>query len=628
MSTANTSPPAVVLAIDFGTTFTSAALLRDGRAQLLDLDDGPRMPSSVFHTRNGLVAGRIADNQAVLDPASYEPTPKRRVGHGTVLLGEARYRDADLVAAVLGHVTIEARRHLGGGFADDVRLTHPAAWGRTRRNVLIDAAHTAGIEHVHLVPEPVAAAVHYASRTPTTTEITTLAIYDLGGGTFDTAIVAHRPDGYHLIGPPGGIDLLGGIDFDHRLIDHLGTTRFAGSPQWAKLIDPPDTAWHRHRRALLVAARDTKEALSRFTTHTMFIPGLDADVLVTRDEFSALIAADIDATVAHLTTTISAAGLTPQDLTAIYLVGGSSRIPLVADTVWQRTGVRPTTLEDPKAVVALGATLWHPPAVRRSLPPPPPPPEGSTDLATTAGEAIPGSGRRGRTGWWIAAAGIIAAGGLAAIGALALGDGDGEGTAATTPAGGQRTIPTSDAATTPVTSPPTSPTTPATSPPTDPVTTPATSPAATSLATTSPPTDPATTSLATTPVPTDLATMFPGVDFSLCVVLGSTGSGVPMIEGSRCIYPVGEQGAQVIVEFYNWAQDQFPIDVDYWESYASLAGTWSWGQYLQVTANGQQAIYWTYDDYAFSVLAYPDSATGATLADIDNWPESFEGDAL
>jgi hypothetical protein len=96
--------------------------------------------------------------------------------------------------------------------------------------------------------------------------------------------------------------------------------------------------------------------------------------------------------------------------------------------------------------------------------------------------------------------------------------------------------------------------------------------------------------------------MFPGVDFSLCVVLGSTGSGVPMIEGSRCIYPVGEQGAQVIVEFYNWAQDQFPIDVDYWESYASLAGTWSWGQYLQVTANGQQAIYWTYDDHASRVM--------------------------
>jgi molecular chaperone DnaK len=123
------------------------------------------MPSAVFAGEDGsLVVGREAERRARLDPARFEPNPKRRIDEGTLLLGNRVVSVTEVFAAVLGRVAGEVSRQLGGVRPDQVRLTHPAQWGPVRRNVLLSAARQAGFgTDVMLVAEPVAAAAHFAS---------------------------------------------------------------------------------------------------------------------------------------------------------------------------------------------------------------------------------------------------------------------------------------------------------------------------------------------------------------------------------------------------------------------------------------------------------------------------------
>lgn len=123
----------------------------DGPVKPLLFDGSPLLRSAVFLERSGrLVVGRAAVHSARLDPARYEPNPKRGIDHDTVLLGDAEVPVADLVAAVLGRVVEEAHHTTGGVTPDRVALTHPAAWGR-RRRILLDAAGAAGLASVELV---------------------------------------------------------------------------------------------------------------------------------------------------------------------------------------------------------------------------------------------------------------------------------------------------------------------------------------------------------------------------------------------------------------------------------------------------------------------------------------------
>src|SRR4051794_12190594 len=150
------------------------------------------MPSALFAADDGnLVVGRDAERRARLDPARFEPNPKRRVDDGVLRLGESVVPVSDALAAVLGRVLEETERQLNGAALDEVRLTHPAQWGPARRNVLMSAALLAGAPaEIVLVPEPVAAAAHFASVLDRNFPIgQALAVYDLGAGTFDVAIV-------------------------------------------------------------------------------------------------------------------------------------------------------------------------------------------------------------------------------------------------------------------------------------------------------------------------------------------------------------------------------------------------------------------------------------------------------
>jgi molecular chaperone DnaK len=185
-----------------------------------------------------------------------------------------------------------------------------------------------------------------------------LAIYDLGGGTFDAAVVRRTPAGFEVLAEAGLSDL-GGLDFDQALVEHLGRgyseTR---TTLWNTLVSPADPGQRRQRALLYDDVRGAKEMLSRTTSADVHLPTLDISAHITRDEFDALIRPYMLQTVHCLAQTITAARLAPPDLVGIFLVGGSSRIPLAAHLLHTELGVAPTTLEQPETVVAEGALFF------------------------------------------------------------------------------------------------------------------------------------------------------------------------------------------------------------------------------------------------------------------------------
>lgn len=348
-----------VLSVDLGTSNTVAVLSAHGRPpQVVEVDSSPSMPSSVFAEEGGhLVVGRDAQRRARLDPTRFEPNPKRRVDEQNLLLGDDVVPVNEALAAVLRRVLDETKRQLGGHSPDQVRLTHPAQWGPVRRNVLLSAARLAGLGgEVALVPEPVAAAAHFASFPGR--ELApgqALALYDLGAGTFDVAVVGAAQRGYAVLAEDGLPDL-GGLDVDQAMLVHVGREVSHHDPQqWQRLLRPESTADRRGRRALEEDVRGAKEALSRHPQAELPMPEPFTDVLVTRDELEGLVRPAMLRSVELLSNTLRNAGMTAAGLAGIYLVGGSSRLPLVGSMISEKLGVVPSSLDQPETAVAYGA---------------------------------------------------------------------------------------------------------------------------------------------------------------------------------------------------------------------------------------------------------------------------------
>lgn len=350
-----------LLSIDFGTSNTVVALAVDGQApRALTFDASPLLPSAVFLGADGSVTvGREAQRQARLDPARYEPNPKRRIDDGEVLLGDRVVDVVDLIAAVLRNVGGEVRRQLGGAAPDEVRLTHPAQWGAPRQNTLVSAARAAGLGgNLVLIPEPVAAAAQYTQLPGRTLPAGgTVAIYDLGGGTFDIAVVGRTQNDFHVLAEAGLSDL-GGLDFDQAVLDHVGRTASSTDPaRWLQILRPTDASSRRAARAMAEDVRAAKETLSRYPQTEVALPDPFADVHLTRPEFEGLIRPSLMRSIEVLQATLRNAGVGPERLTGIFLVGGSSRIPLVAKLIQDQLGVTPVALDQPETAVALGALL-------------------------------------------------------------------------------------------------------------------------------------------------------------------------------------------------------------------------------------------------------------------------------
>ncbi|MBL7254538.1 Hsp70 family protein [Paractinoplanes lichenicola] len=363
-----------VLGVDLGTSHTVAMLRRpDGRTRPLLFDGRPLLPSAVYLDPGGrLHVGADALRLGHADPARLEPHPKRHVDAETVLLGDgATVPVPDLLAALLGAVAHEAVAT--AGFLPPAQVTYPASWGGPRRAVLVEALGRAGWPAgTALLPEPVAAARYFAEvlRRPLPVG-SSLAVFDFGAGTLDVAVVRHQGPGANSVTASGGADDLGGLDLDAALVDHLGKSLAGAEPEaWRALTEPATLAQWRARRQFWEDVRGAKEMLSRSSFAPVPVPGVEHAVHLTRDELEATADSLVRRGVAEAGAVIAAAGLKPSELAGLFLVGGSSRVPLVARLLHSELGIAPTVLEQPELPVAEGATLDTPRTATASSGPP------------------------------------------------------------------------------------------------------------------------------------------------------------------------------------------------------------------------------------------------------------------
>ena len=341
------------LGVDLGTTWTAAAIRRGACTEVLPLGSNTAaMPSVVALDGNDVIAGERAERQVLADPSSGIREAKRRLGDtAPMVMAGQPYGAEALMGHLLRHVVAVATARTGAG-PDAVVLTHPATWGDYKLDLFREAGRLAGVGAVTLVPEPVAAAMHYASLGRLAPG-DIVAVYDFGGGTFDAAVVQCNERGAEILGPPEGLERLGGVDLDQMVVVHVDRA-LDGKLRELDSTDPEV------RRALVQLRADctlAKEALSTDTEASISItaPGLHTQVRITRDEFEAAARARIADTLGALDRAVAGASVEMSALAGVLLVGGSSRIPVVSEEVGRHSG-RPTLLDaDLKLVVALGA---------------------------------------------------------------------------------------------------------------------------------------------------------------------------------------------------------------------------------------------------------------------------------
>jgi actin-like ATPase involved in cell morphogenesis len=346
------------LGVDFGTSNTVAvARWPDGRARPILIDGSPLLPSAVYAEPGGqLIAGRDAVHSARLDPARFEPNPKRRVDDGLVLLADREIPVVELIAAVLERVAEEWRRTVGP-VPTDVTLTCPATWGATRRGLLAAAAERAGLAGARLVAEPVAAATYFAEVLGRDVPIgSVVVVHDFGAGTFDASVVARTAEGFEVMAVDGRDDI-GGLDVDAAIVEYLGTLLPDDAAAWQRLTEPATVEQRRAQRQLWDDVRVAKERLSRTQSADFVVPLLDLELHLTRDELETLARPVLDQTVQVTRRLLRWADLPDGRLAGVFLVGGASRIPLVATLLHRELGEAPVVIEQPELVVAEGSIL-------------------------------------------------------------------------------------------------------------------------------------------------------------------------------------------------------------------------------------------------------------------------------
>lgn len=346
-----------VLSIDFGTSYTVAAVRVDERRpEVIEINGERRVPSMVVVLPDGeILVGHAAEVDSLSHPGSTLRAMKGQLGSPTpIVLGGRPYQVVALVAAFLRVIAHEAAQQMGTP-PREVRLTHPASWNRPLRQRFLEAGIKAGLDNVVLIPEPVAAAMAHAADVGLGAA-SHIAIYDLGGGTFDCAVL--RGGDFTVTGQASGDQNIGGELFDELMMNVIGER--LEPAVWESIQVGDGAAWQRVRVVLRNEARKAKEALSTSNSVEIFValPAGLVPVRLTRADFDDIARTFLAETVAITERCIAEAGLRPSDLSAIALVGGASRSPLVGELV---SAAFPGTVisrrGDPKASVAIGAAL-------------------------------------------------------------------------------------------------------------------------------------------------------------------------------------------------------------------------------------------------------------------------------
>ncbi|MCC6190339.1 MAG: Hsp70 family protein [Anaerolineales bacterium] len=343
-----------VIGIDLGTTFSAVGQVREGRPLILPNGHERIVPSVVgFNPAGQLLVGTPASNQYVLYPERTVRSIKRKMGTDeTVSLLGREYTPAEISAIILREMKRIAETNLGEA-VDRAVITVPAYFSDGARQATREAGEIAGFTVERIINEPTAAALAYGLDRVDEQQI--IAVYDLGGGTFDVSIVELN-QGVLEVRASHGDTHLGGDDFDQLLVDHLAEL-FQGEHG----LDPRED-----RKALARLTRAAAQAkielsaqpFARVREEYLLEKGdrpLHLDVEIERHTFEALIAGRLAETLTAFDQALGDAGLQASELAKILFVGGSTRIPLVWQMVTEHTGLEPMVEINPDEAVALGA---------------------------------------------------------------------------------------------------------------------------------------------------------------------------------------------------------------------------------------------------------------------------------
>ena len=359
------------LGVDLGTTFTAAAVSDGSEPTVIGLGNRAlQIPSVLFLKPDGeFLVGEAAERRGLTEPDRLAREFKRRIGdHVPIMVAGAPFSPQALTSHLLRWVVDTVTERMGEP-PGEVMLTHPANWGPFRLELLDQVAVMAGLTTARRCTEPEAAAAQYAAQTRIN-PADRVAVYDLGGGTFDACILEKTDSGFRILGTPEGVEHLGGVDFDEAVLRHVLTA--LNTP-----LDPDDPDVTVGLARLRRDCVEAKETLSTDvdTLVPVALPGLNTTVRLTRAEFEMMIRPALTETIAAMTRALRNAAVEPTQLRSILLVGGSSRIPLVSEMLHHEFSV-PTALDThPKHDIALGSVrIGHdetdtstaaPPAPRR-----------------------------------------------------------------------------------------------------------------------------------------------------------------------------------------------------------------------------------------------------------------------
>ncbi|NHB93327.1 Fe-S protein assembly chaperone HscA [Photorhabdus cinerea] len=349
--------------IDLGTTHSLVATVCSGQAEtLMDSEDRYLLPSVVHYHKKGTEIGWLARQQAACDPVNTISSVKRMMGRSLVDIQQrypnlpyqfqASENGLPLINTAIGlvdpiQVSSEILKLLAqraeetlDGKLDGVVITVPAYFDDAQRQGTKDAARLAGLHVLRLLNEPTAAAIAYGLDSG---QEGVIAVYDLGGGTFDVSILRLSRGVFEVLAT-GGDTALGGDDFDLMLVDWIR--------EQAGISSRDD---HSLQRQLLDIATQVKIALSDADVAAINIA--DWQGKITRSEFEALITPLIKRTLLASRRVLKDAEVSADEVLQVVMVGGSTRIPLVRHMVGKFFGREPLTSIDPDKVVAIGASI-------------------------------------------------------------------------------------------------------------------------------------------------------------------------------------------------------------------------------------------------------------------------------